>query len=95
MIIHFVNNSSEANITLSQNLIDDLIAWVNVGIPTIGYIDMRGAHNQRYIGTYNVYNPKYAGLQISETYFGCDNNGLNGRLIGEIQGQVQPQKDIR
>lgn len=95
MIIQFVNNSSEADITLSQNLIDDLIAWVNVDIPTIGYIDMRGAHNQRFIGNYKVYNPNYAGLKITETYFGCDNNGLNGRLIGEIQGQVQPKNDTR
>lgn len=86
MTILFVNNESEANKVLSQQLINDIVVYCNAPDNiAFNFVDMSEARHLGYINTYKVYNPNWAGQDIYNISYSCDDIDINNRVINETQ----------
>jgi hypothetical protein len=88
MNILFVNNQTEADTILTQQLIDDIVTYCNTPDNiSFNFIDMGIARKLGYVGVYKVYNINWDGQVIYDVSYSCDDVGINNRTIAEIENQ--------
>lgn len=85
MNIIFVNNQTDADTILSQQLIDDIVGYFDTpdGV-AFNFVDMSISRQLGYKNTYKVYNYNWVGQDIQNISYCCDDANLNTRVMDEI-----------